>query len=173
MIPSRPSTQGLICHSHFALCLKTCLHLSRLYHGPERSQSKGVQAKMPEILTSPSTRETHHSFDAKCIAWPKARHKSANGCWKQKGFLILQNQNTAKSTKFCTVQSTHRQWTESQATFMFILEENSCFVMKEHRTKPVVTNGLDPGSEILWQSKFTLSEVLQPKADERLQHIHL
>lgn len=66
-LASRPSGAGdyvLLTFSplHVPTLPKICLQLSRLRHGPETSQlkRKGAQVKLPQISTSPSSREIHH-----------------------------------------------------------------------------------------------------------------
>lgn len=65
-LASRPSSAGdyvLLTFSplHVPTLPKICLQLSRLRHSPETSQlkRKGAQVKLPQIPTSPSSREIH------------------------------------------------------------------------------------------------------------------
>lgn len=117
LLASKPSSAGvyaLLTFSplHMPTTPQTCLHLTRLYRGPEKSQlkGKGVIWKCLQYLCYHPPEKHHINPMPRYVSCGlKAWHGGVYRCWRQKGFLILES-HKAESTKLYTLQTIHRQW---------------------------------------------------------------
>lgn len=118
-LAAKPSSAGayvLLTFSplHVLTMPKVCLHLSRFHYGPERSQLKGERVMLKHL------QYLGHHPPEKHIIYLMPRHVSMPEglAWRHLWVLEIEKlfdiskPHRAKTIKFCTLQTIHRQWRE-------------------------------------------------------------